>query len=196
MSLRQAQLALADPHNVTNQPSFKENEISAFIEDTLRHDISEETVVFCDAENDGHHDEVIVDEMWTFVGCKANDVWVWVALSRRNMQILAFHVGGRALEDARQLWQQVPPAWKECLVFTDGYNVYPALLANVPHKHCLIGKGEGQTSEVEGTNNALRQRVSYLVRRSAAFARSIHWLVARLHWTIHHWNLRQAAKHN
>jgi len=33
-------------------------------------------------------------------------------------------------------------------------------------------KGEGQTSEVEGVNNALRQRVFYLVRRGAAFARS------------------------
>lgn len=138
---------------------------------------------------------MILDELWTFVQRKSHDVWVWIALSRRNLQVLAFHIGGRALEDGQMLWQQVPAPWKEFLIFTDGYSVYPGLLQDTPHKHCVTFKGEGQTSEVEGVNNALRQRVSYLVRRTSAFARSHHWLLARLHWMIHHWNLRQADKY-
>ena len=133
---------------------------------------------------------------WTFIGRKANGAWLWIALSRRNLQVLAFPVGGRTLQDARLLWKQVPTAWREFLVFTDGYGVYPELLAHQPHKHCPTFKGEGQTSEVEGVNNALWQRASYLVRRGAAFARSHHWLVARLHWMIHHWNLKQARKYS
>ena len=125
---------------------------------------------------------------------KTNDVWVWIALSQRNLQVLAFHVEGRTLEDGPKLWQHVPQGWKEFLVFTDGYTVYPALLQDRPHKHCVTFKGEGQTSEVEGVNNALRQCVSYLGRKSAAFARSLFWLTTRVSWFIHHWNQRQAKK--
>ncbi len=47
-----------------------------------------------------------------------------------------------------------------------------------------------------GANNALRADVSYLGRKSLAFARSLHWLQARLYWFIHHWNLRQAKKYD
>jgi hypothetical protein len=64
----------------------------------------EETLVALD----GHPDEVIVDEMWTFIGQKDNTAWVWIALSRRNLQIIGFHIGRRSLDDARQLWQQLP----------------------------------------------------------------------------------------
>lgn len=122
-----------------------------------------------------HRDEVILDELWAFVHDEANDVWTWIALSRHNLQVLA-------LEDGQKLWQHVPQQWKEFLVFTDDYSVYRALLQDRPHKHCVTFKGERQTSKVEGTNNALRQRVSYLVRRTSAFGRS------------HHWNLRQAKE--
>jgi len=121
---------------------------------------------------------------------------VWIALSRRNLQVLGFHVGGRALQEARLLWNQVPAAWQEFLVFTDGYGVYPQLLVQNPHKHCPTSKGDGQTSEVEGGSNALRQRVSYLVRRSCALARSQFWLCARLLWTIYHWNIKQDKRYS
>jgi hypothetical protein len=48
---------------------------------------------------------------------RSNDAWVRIALSKRNMQILAFHVGRRALEDAQQFklkrtpdtrWENIP----------------------------------------------------------------------------------------
>ena len=49
----------------------------------------------------------------------------------------------------------------------------------------------GETSLVEGVNNALRQGVSYLGRKTLAFARSTYWLQMRLHWFLHHWNIKQ-----
>lgn len=147
----------------------------------------------------GGHDEVIIDELWSFVLAKRNAVWIWIVLSRRNLQVLAFYVGRRDLPSAQQVWQQVPQSWKSELVFTDGYRAYQSLLHQTPLQHCRCLKRDpdtwGETSEVEGTNNALRAGVSYLGRKSLAFARSLHWLQARLHWFIHHWNLRQAKKH-
>ena len=144
------------------------------------------------------HDEVIIDELWTFVWSKRHAAWIWIVLSRRNLQVLAFFVGKRDLHSAEQLWKQVPLPWRRDLVFTDGYRVYQALLKHNPIQHCRCLKRDpdtwGETSAVEGTNNALRQGVSYLTRKSLAFARSLHWLQVRLHWFIHHWNLRQAKK--
>ena len=70
--------------------------------------------------------------------------------------MLGFHVGGRSLDDAKALWSQVPGPWQNLLVFTDGYPVYEQLFAARPLKHCATQKGDGETSELEGVNNALR----------------------------------------
>jgi IS1 family transposase len=144
------------------------------------------------------HDEVIIDELWTFVQAKVHDFWIWIMLSRRNLQVLGFYVGGRDLHSAQQLWAQVPAPWRDDLVFTDGYKVYQSLFQDQPLQHCRCLKRDseswGETSAVEGVNNALRQGVSYLTRKSLAFARSRHWLQARLQWFIHRWNQRQARK--
>jgi len=151
----------------------------------------EETLV----DLEGHLDEVVIDELWTFLGSKDNPTWVWIALSRRNLQIIGFHIGGRSLEDAKQLWKQVPPKWRGFLVFTDAYPVYEQLFASCPLQLCSGTRGERDTSEVEGTNNALRQRVSYLTRKTSSFARSLLWLHRRLLWMVFHWNQKQAKRH-
>ncbi len=110
------------------------------------------------------HDEVILDELWSFVWAKRNAVWIWIVLSRRNLQVLAFFVGRRDLQSAEMVWKQVPLPWRDDLVFTDGYRVYQSLLQKAPlqHARCLKRDPEtwGETSPVEGTNNALRQGVS------------------------------------
>lgn len=148
----------------------------------------------------GQYDELVVDELWTFVQSKAQQAWIWLALSRRHLQVVAFHVGRRDLQSARKLWEQVPAPWRNGLVFTDGLRVYQTLFQDKVHKHCRCVKGDkttfGETSVVEGANNALRQGVSYLGRKTLAFARSSHWLQTRLRWFLHHWNLRQARKYN
>lgn len=141
------------------------------------------------------NDEVVVNELWTFVQRKSNDRWVWLAFSRASLQVLAFAVGRRDLSCAQELWKKVPSPWNQRMVFTDAYPVYDRLFASKPLQHCVGRKREGLTSVVEGANNALRQRVSYLGRKSAAFARSTQWLETRMHWFIHHWNQRQAKKY-
>jgi IS1 family transposase len=36
---------------------------------------------------------VVIDGLWTFVARKKDDFRVWLALSRRNLQVIAFFVG-------------------------------------------------------------------------------------------------------
>jgi len=138
--------------------------------------------------------------MWTFIVSKRQQAWVWIVLSRRSLQVVAFFVGKRDLESASALWEQVPSPWRDGLVFTDGLRVYERLFQETPRKHCRCLKSDkdtwGETSEVEGANNALRQGVSYLGRKTLSFARSLYWLRYRLHWFIHHWNQRQAKKYS
>ena len=45
-----------------------------------------------------------VDEMFSFVGNKANKQWVWMAMVVKSRQIIAFHVGDRSGQSAKALW--------------------------------------------------------------------------------------------
>jgi IS1 family transposase len=130
--------------------------------------------------------------MWTFLQTKKCPFWLWTAVSFRTGQIIALAVGRRDLETARSLWRDIPVSYRRKQVYTDGYKVYASLIAW--GRHWVCPKGSGQTNVVEGVNNALRQRVSYLVRKGSSFARSPLWLYRRLLWFVYHRNLTIAAR--
>ncbi len=44
------------------------------------------------------------DEMWSFVGRKANKQWIWMAFDTATKQVIAFYVGDRSRRSARKLW--------------------------------------------------------------------------------------------
>ena len=48
-----------------------------------------------------HQLEAEADEMWSLVGKKANRQWIWIAMDATTGQIIAFHVGDRSREGAR-----------------------------------------------------------------------------------------------
>jgi hypothetical protein len=73
--------------------------------------------------------KVEADEMWTFVKEKTNKQWLWLALHTDSRQIIAFHVGNRGDESARELWQKVPKEIKEaCLVYSDDWDAYKGII--------------------------------------------------------------------
>jgi insertion element IS1 protein InsB len=45
--------------------------------------------------------EAEADEMWSFVGKRANKQWIWIAMDARTRQVIAFHVGDHRRESAR-----------------------------------------------------------------------------------------------
>jgi len=47
-------------------------------------------------------------EMWSFVNKKANKPWIWIALAVKTRQIIAFHVGNRSRDSAKELWANIP----------------------------------------------------------------------------------------
>jgi insertion element IS1 protein InsB len=82
-----------------------------------------------------------LDEAWSFVGKKANPVWLWVALLARNTapdgllaleratrKILALVIGDRTKKTAKRLWDALPlTCWQkrdapDCTDFYAGYD--------------------------------------------------------------------------
>jgi insertion element IS1 protein InsB len=68
---------------------------------------------------------VEADEMWSFVAKKSNKQWIWIALDAKTRQVIAFHVGDRSKESARQLWGKIPDVYRQHATFyTDLYDSY------------------------------------------------------------------------
>ena len=65
------------------------------------------------------------DEMWSFVGNKENQQWIWLALDTKTREIVGVYVGKRSRESAKQLWKYLPSVIRQCAVcYTDFWEAY------------------------------------------------------------------------
>ena len=65
---------------------------------------------FVDTLLPGQNGDVLeLDELWSFVGSKAEQLWLWVALCRRTRQIVAWTLGDRSLQSACDLRASLGP---------------------------------------------------------------------------------------
>jgi len=131
--------------------------------------------------------EAEADELWSFVGNKANKQWVWLAFDPQSKQVLAFYVGDRSRKSARKLWQRIPLAYREQATFsTDDWEAYKGVIPAAQHQVCA--KGSGHTNAVERFNCTLRQRVSRLVRLSLSFSKKLANHIGAIKYFICHYN--------
>ena len=99
------------------------------------------------------YDDIIeYDEMWSFVHDKRNKQWLWLAVLRRNRQVVAFHIGDRSYIAFKELYSKVPNEYRKCKSRSDFWEAYD----NLPKRlHQKCGKETGETSEVESVNNVI-----------------------------------------
>jgi IS1 family transposase len=136
--------------------------------------------------------EVEADELWSFVQKKANGQWLWIAMDKQTCQILAFHVGDRSRDSAKQLWQNLPAVYHEQATFyTDQYAAYLGVIPAARHR--AITKLARKTNHIERFNNTLRQRVSRFVRSTLAFSKKVENRLGAIRYFICHYNLTRAA---
>jgi insertion element IS1 protein InsB len=132
------------------------------------------------------------DELWSFVQKKANSHWVWLAMDKQTRQILAFHIGDRSRDSAKQLRAKIPAVYREHATFyTDQYAAYIGVIPAAQHR--AVTKHARQTNHIERFNNTLRQRVSRLVRCTLAFSKSVENHLGAIRYFICHYNLTRAA---
>ena len=127
------------------------------------------------------------DELWSFVADKRHKQWVWLALDSNTREIVGVYIGARDEAAARQLWNSLPPVYRQCAVaHTDFWAAYGAVLPK--KRHQPVGKETGKTSYIERFNNTLRQRVSRLVRKTLSFSKSLDNHIGAIWYFIHHYN--------
>jgi IS1 family transposase len=115
-----------------------------------------------------------MDELWSFVGSKQQQVWIWLALDRATRKIIGVAFGDRSAQTCQRLWDSLPPLYRQrAVLYTDYWDAYAAILPSKRHRP--VAKGSGETNHIERFNNTLRQRCSGLVRKTLSFSRNA-WL--------------------
>ena len=136
--------------------------------------------------------EAELDELWSFVGKKANRQGVWIAMDATTRQVLAFHVGDRSSQSAQALWKKIPAVYQEQAVFyTDHYAAYTGVIPTAQHRP--ISKLARKTNHVERFNSTLRQRVARLVRATLSFAKKLSNHIGAIRYFICDYNLTRSA---
>jgi IS1 family transposase/transposase-like protein len=125
-----------------------------------------------------------VDELWTFVDAKKNKTWVWLARCRETKQFVGLAVGDRSAQTGQVLWASMPESIRiKSHFFSDYWEAYTTFIPKEQHT-----QGKAHTPFIERSNNALRQRIGRLVRKTCSFSRCIVNLENQIKFFIFHYN--------
>ena len=112
-------------------------------------------------------DEAEVDEMWSFVGKKQEQRWLWHAIDHWTGTVLAYVFGRRTDEVFVQLKALLEPFGIRHF-HTDDWGAYGRHLE--PEVHT---PGKRNTQQIERKHLTLRTRLKRLVRKTICFSKSI-----------------------
>ncbi|PSO86036.1 MAG: hypothetical protein BRC41_07470 [Cyanobacteria bacterium QH_9_48_43] len=81
-----------------------------------------------------------MDQMWSFVGSKANQKWIGLAMDKATREIVGLYVGDRSRAGAWGLWQSLPAVYRQgAACYTDFWEA--SLLPRKRHR--TVGKNSG-----------------------------------------------------
>jgi insertion element IS1 protein InsB len=107
-----------------------------------------------------------VDEMWSYVGRKKNQRWLWHAIDHASGVVLAYVLGERQDNVFLGLKKLLTP-FGITRFYTDDWGAYDRHLD--PDKH-VVGKQNTQT--IERKHLTLRTRIKRLARKTLCFSKS------------------------
>lgn len=127
------------------------------------------------------------DELWSFVGRKRDDWWVWVALDAGTRQVVAMVCGDRSERTCQCLWDALPDEYRDGAIMATDF--WAAYLAVVPaDRHAAAGKEAGLTAHVERFWLTVRQRCGRFVRKTLSFSKCLWNHVGALWDFIRYYN--------
>jgi len=127
-----------------------------------------------------------LDELWSFVFCKINKVWIGIALCRETRKVVAYAVGDRDEATCLRLWERVPATYKKAIGYSDFWTTYQCVIP--PEQHRPVNKQSGQTNHIERWNNTLRQHLGRFVRKTLSFSKLLEMYEICLKLFIHRYN--------
>ena len=107
-----------------------------------------------------------MDEMWSFVGRKQEQRWLWQALDHRTSKVLAY-VFGKCQEHAFLELKALLQPFGIRRYYTDGWGAYQRHLG--PEEHQI---GKHNTQQLERKHLTLRTRIKRLARKTIGFSKS------------------------
>ncbi len=132
-------------------------------------------------------DALALDELWSFVGSRAHQLWWWVALCRRTRQIVAWTLGDRSLQSACDLRAALPKGDRGRATRSDYWEAYATAFPERTHR--CGGKHEAETNHVERWLGTLRARVGRLIRKTYSFSKGAENHLDAVHFFIATYNL-------
>lgn len=105
--------------------------------------------------------------MWSFVGNKKKQRWLWYAWEPRLKTMIAHVFGSRGKRTLKKLLKLLS-AFNVAFWCTDGYKPYESLLPKEKH---IVGKL--YTQRIERENLTLRNRLKRLNRKTLGYSKSI-----------------------
>lgn len=126
-------------------------------------------------------DESEVDEMWSYVGSKENQRWLWHAIDHKTGVILAYVFGSRKDEVFLKLKEKLEP-FGISRFLTDNLGTYERHIDPQEHE-----TGKENLQKIERKHLTLRTRIKRLARKTICFSKSIfmHDLVIGLFITYY-----------
>jgi insertion element IS1 protein InsB len=112
-------------------------------------------------------DEAEVDEMWSFVGKKKAQRWLWHAIDHCTGKVLAYVFGRRQDTVFLQLKTLLQP-FGITRYHTDDWGAYRRHLSAAEHN-----PGKRNTQKIERKHLTLRTRIKRFTRKTICFSRSI-----------------------
>ena len=106
-----------------------------------------------------------VDEMWSFVGNKKRQRWLWYAWEPRLKRIIAHVFGSRSKKTLCKLLKLLS-GFSVAFWCTDGYRAYNEKLPKAKH---IVGKL--YTQRIERENLTLRNRLKRLNRKTLGYSK-------------------------
>jgi insertion element IS1 protein InsB len=113
-----------------------------------------------------HIEEAACDELWSFVGSKAQQRWLWYAIDRASGILLAYVLGERKDEAFVRLKALLVP-FGITRFYTDDWGAYERHLE--PEQHTI---GKEHTQKIERKNLTLRTRIKRLARKTICFSKT------------------------
>jgi IS1 family transposase len=112
-----------------------------------------------------------LDELYTFYGNKGNRVYIWsaVGVTKTGRKFYFYHLSKR--KDIDSLLSFNFDLLKVYKYYTDGHFAYSNVYGNKASQ-----QKSKFTNIVENLNSQMRDKISYLVRRTKAHSKSFDWL--------------------
>jgi insertion element IS1 protein InsB len=112
-------------------------------------------------------EEVESDEMWSFVGKKKNQRWLWHAIDHKTGVVLAYVLGKHTDEVLLKLKELLDPFGIK-RYYTDSWGGYER---HIPRDKLSISKTN--TQKIERKHLTLRTRIKRLARKTICFSKSV-----------------------